>query len=506
MKEDNIKELSEGLSISILGKFGGRGIDLLIQVLLGNLLTSAAFGLYTIVSTLLRILGNIASIGLDKGVIRFGAHYWNTRSTGFKDVVNQSSLLSLLSGGVLAGLLFLAAPFIAEDIYKNPLLIPLIRAGSIYLIFFSAARVISNASRVAKNFSLSVFGFEFGFPAVELMLIGIFILVGISAANAVWAKVVAISASFLLSAVFLVSILRKADLKPDNKVNLGKSLLLYSFPVSLAGIFFNTLLSSDRLILGYYLSESEVGIYQAVNQFPSFFLLFLSAVNLVFFPLIGDLLDKKDHQELENLFKAAIRYGVYVSTPVLVFLLVFPAEVITVFFPDDFVLGVPALQILALAQFINVSTGSVGPLLILSNHQGKWLAANMIGFFVGVMLNFLLIPPLGLTGSAIGTGVGIIVLFMIGIVMVKKELDLWPYTRDTLKLFISLPIGLIAAYLLKTWISVPVNLLTLLLFSMATLVITAGVIILLGVHPVDRALFDNLVIQRFSGRKGGSGE
>lgn len=502
MKEENIQELSEGLSISIVGKFGGRGIDLLIQVLLGNLLTAAAFGLYTIVATLLRILGNIASFGLDKGVIRFGAQYWNQRSTRFRDVVFQSGTLSLLTGGILGGSLFLAAPFIAENIYQNSQLTPLIRVGSIYLIFFSAARVISSSSRVAKKFSLAVFGFEFGFPAAELALIGLFITLGLTVTNALWAKIAAIAISFLVSAIFLVSIVKKADLRSEKTIKLGKSLLLYSFPVSLAGILFNTLLSSDRLILGYLMSESEVGIYQAVNQFPSFFLLFLSAVNLVFYPLIGDLLDRKDYQELNNLFKTAVRYGLFVSMPVLMFLLVFPGEVITVFFSKDFAIGVPALQILAVAQFINVSTGSVGPLLILSNHQRKWLTANLIGFLVAVALNFLLIPTLGLTGSAIGTGAAIIILFSIGMLMVKKELGLWPYTSDTLKLFLSLPIGLLGVYLLKSWINLPLNFLYLIVFSGLTLLVFIAIILVIGIQPDDRFLIRSFLDRRVFRRKG----
>lgn len=500
MKEENVKQLTEGLSVSILGKFGGRGIDLVVQILLASHLTTAMYGLYAIVVTLLRILGNIASLGLEQGVIRFGARYWNRRSTKFVDVALQGGLLSLLSGGLFAGSLYILAPFISEGVYQYPELIPVIRLGALYLIFFSTARVISNTSRIAKKFSYSILGFEFGFPVLEILLIAICIYSGITLQNAVLAKVIAIAVSFGVSALILIFIIRNTSLTPEEHRFFGKSLILYSLPVSLAGIFYNMLQWSDRLILGFFMPESEVGIYQAVNQFPAFFLLLLSAVNLVFFPMIGDLMDKKDHQGLNNLYGTAVRYGLYASTPVLIFLLVFPEEIITLFFSSDFTAGRTALQILALAQFINVSTGSVGPLLVISNNQDKWLITNVVGFGSAVVLNFFLVPRYGITGSALGTGFAIVILFGLGILFVRRELDLWPYTRATLKLFLSLPITLLLVLLLKNWIQMPSHFSSVLLFGFLTVIIYLLSLLIIGIHPEDRALIKELVEERFRGR------
>jgi O-antigen/teichoic acid export membrane protein len=77
---------------------------------------------------------------------------------------------------------------------------------------------------------------------------------------------------------------------------------------------------------------------------------------------------------------------------------------------------------LALGQFVNVITGSVGYLLTMTGHE-KDIRNNML--FCGpfaIMLSLALIPFWGAIGSAIATALALSVQNLIALWLVKKRL------------------------------------------------------------------------------------
>ena len=96
-------------------------------------------------------------------------------------------------------------------------------------------------------------------------------------------------------------------------------------------------------------------------------------------------------------------------------------------FGNSFKSGAFILVILALGQFINVITGSVGYLLMMSGNE-RLLRNNII--FIAVLnltLNLLLIPKYGILGAAISTSVSLALQNIISMVIVKYRLGIWTF-------------------------------------------------------------------------------
>jgi O-antigen/teichoic acid export membrane protein len=110
-----------------------------------------------------------------------------------------------------------------------------------------------------------------------------------------------------------------------------------------------------------------------------------------------------------------------------------PGRMMEVLFGVDFAAGRAALLVLALGQFINVATGAVGPMLIMTGHPRRWAIHNLAALAIAVLLNLLLTPRLGVLGAALSTSSALVVLFGSGLFAVRRTVGMWPYDRRFLK-------------------------------------------------------------------------
>jgi O-antigen/teichoic acid export membrane protein len=77
-------------------------------------------------------------------------------------------------------------------------------------------------------------------------------------------------------------------------------------------------------------------------------------------------------------------------------------------FGEEFRKGATLLIILAIAQFINVATGSVGQILIMSGNEAKLQRAFMITAMASLSVSYFFIQEFGALGAAFSTAFGVV--------------------------------------------------------------------------------------------------
>lgn len=92
------------------------------------------------------------------------------------------------------------------------------------------------------------------------------------------------------------------------------------------------------------------------------------------------------------------------------------------FFGAQFVKGSVVLSILAVGQFVNVATGSVAYLLMMSKHENVLRNSSIIGAILNFSLNIIPIPRYGFIGAAISVAISISIVNLIMSIMVSKHL------------------------------------------------------------------------------------
>lgn len=494
-KNPDVTKLAKGAITNLLGKFGGQATYFIAQVVLARLLRPDAFGLYAIGLTIANMVGIVAPFGLHNGIIRFASDYWRRDDVRLKSIMLQGIGLALLSGLVLGLTFFATAPWLATRVFNEPELVIVIRLFAVSFPLISGVRVAAAATRVSQRMEYSVYVMDFAQPVGNLLLVVLFYSLGWHVLGAVGATVASYALAFGLAVYYVVRLFPEVLVSQPKVVNISRKLLVYSMPTAMAGLFSMLIFRIDRLLIGYFLPSAEVGVYQAASQSATMFAIILSAFNLIFTPMIADLYHDDEIERLEELYKVSTKWGLYVSLPIYTVLLFAPQDFMVALFGSGYASGAVPMLVLATAQLINTGTGAVGLMLMMTGHERQWFLISAAMFVVNVILSFLLIPRLGITGAALGSGIAIIGLFVSGLLRVKGVLGLWPYDLRYLKGIIAVLASAGALTFYSALSNIDIELIGLIVTGIISCSIFACVLFLLGLDEEDKKTV-NLILRR----------
>jgi O-antigen/teichoic acid export membrane protein len=426
-------KLAGGGLVGIIGKIGGQGLGVLGNLIAARMLSPDEYGLYAIGWTIMRMVGLIAPLGLDKGVVYYATRYRDREHARFVGTLRQSIGVALLSGALLGGGVFALAPWIGSSVFHKGGIIPTLRWFAPIFVAYAGLRVAAAATTVSQKVKYSVLSQDILQPSILAALVPILCGIGlgiIGAVSAIWVSyVVALIAAIL----FMRNLFPEVTSFRARSPLLVKELLSLSIPSAFAGIFGMYMLWTNRLLVGYFCSLEETGIYQAASQIALLLPMIQAAFTLIFMPMATDLYNRGEPKRLDELYKVSTKWALYVSMPFLLVVLVMPEEVITVLFSGRYTPGWSSLLIMMAAQAVNIGSGPIGPLLVMTGHQRRWSIISGVAFGLNLGLSIVLIPLGGIVGAAIGLAVVYVGMFVIGMREVKRLVGIWPYDRRYVK-------------------------------------------------------------------------
>ena len=181
--------------------------------------------------------------------------------------------------------------------------------------------------------------------------------------------------------------------------------------------------------LGIWGTGEDVGIFSMASRTAMLTSLILTSVNSISAPKFAELYKKKDMVALGSTARSTAKLMTLIASPLLLLFLIAPQWVMGMF-GDEFQKGGILLSILTIGQFVNVATGSVGYLLMMSGNEK--LMRNNVAFVavLSVVLNAALVPLYGAFGAVIATAVCLASQNLIAMYMVNSRLGIniisWP--------------------------------------------------------------------------------
>lgn len=191
---------------------------------------------------------------------------------------------------------------------------------------------------------------------------------------------------------------------------------------------------APTLILGYWASPSEVGIYSAISRLILLANFVLVAVNASSSPKFAVLHKNGDSTGLQNVAQAATKLVIVVALPILGITCLFPTNILSVF-GQEFKTGTTALLILAAGQFVNMITGPAGNVMMMCGQETLVKKNLAISSVVGVLLCLALVPNYGVIGAVIATATALSLENILMLVGAKQKLGIivfpWAQGRRT---------------------------------------------------------------------------
>jgi len=431
-----VNRVAKGGGIVLIGKIIGKGAKFALQVLLSRVLGTRDYGLYALGFSITSIIGTFSMMGLHSGVVRYGALYRGVGDISrTKGTFLSAIVISTISSIVGSIVLFILAEPISVGLFHKPGLVNIVRAFSFSLPFYVLMVVLQYCARALQRMQYDVSIRDIFQPLSNLALVSLLFLFGFGLSGAVSGFIGSVALSVVLGFFLLQRAFPEilGDFSPSYQV---RALLRFSLPVFIIEFLSFLLIQTDKVMLGYFRSAEEVGIYNAAFVVSVQLGLFLVSFNAIFAPLTADLYNRGKIEELDRLYKVTTRWIFSLTFPLFLILSLFSREIMALFGPG-FSIGGTALIVLSWGQLIDAGVGSTGTILQMSGKQDIDSLNTVFAFLLNVALNFWFVKAYGILGAALATGISVTLINVARLIEVYKLLKIQPYERKYFKPLIS---------------------------------------------------------------------
>ncbi|WP_117233108.1 lipopolysaccharide biosynthesis protein [Vibrio maerlii] len=179
------------------------------------------------------------------------------------------------------------------------------------------------------------------------------------------------------------------------------------------------------VIAGFFVSAADLGLLSAAQRASLLIGFVLITVNFVVAPTFSTLYKEGRINELIRVSRLIFRSSLAIGLIPSALFLLYPDWVMTWFGPDFFD-GSNLLMILTFGQLINISTGSVGYLLIMSGHENEFKTISIISGIVNLICLTSFSWLWGVTGAALAMALSMIVSNALALRASKRHLGFYP--------------------------------------------------------------------------------
>ena len=432
------RTLLTGTAANVLGLAAGVAAALGVQVLLGRALLPGGFGLVTVAVQVAFVAAAGSRFGMDMAAVRLIAIGRGAGSVAhLRSLVDRCVLVALAASVILAALLAATAPL--YDRYGR--VVALAAAG---LPFIAVTSVYLGATRGLAQMRQTLYVFWMGQPLLWLALAGI----AIAAGGGTDAVVLAYDASWLGAAVAARALWRREARdfaeRPATRAEVREA-LRYGLPRAPAALLAQSVFWADLWVLAAFEQGTDLDAYAAAARISQVLLLFLTSLSLVFSPFAADLHARGQRERLDELFKRSTRWALAATLPLLIVLFVAADDVLHAF-SSRYEAGEGALRILLAGQAVNVATGSVAFVLIMTGFTGLDLLDNALGIALLVGLAAALTAAFGIEGTAVAAAVSVAGLNLLRLAQVRSRVGIQPYERAYVRLAVPALAAALAAF------------------------------------------------------------
>lgn len=206
----------------------------------------------------------------------------------------------------------------------------------------------------------------------------------------------------------------KKGLNNEQKNITFKELLTYSYKVHFFRILNFTEAKFDILIIGLFLTKSDVGIYSiAVSITLIFQSIIQTPISTVLLPTLVKSKSKEQIKVTLNYFKLSL----FLASIFLIFLTIIGQLFITKVYGNEFSTAYLPMIILLIGALIKSPTACINSFFKSSGKPEELYKTSIYSVFINILLCFILIPIYGIIGAAISSSIS---YFLYGSIMIYK--------------------------------------------------------------------------------------
>lgn len=418
-------------------QLAGTALALFTSVILARALGPAGYGAFAFAIALIYLLAIPSALGLDQLLIREVARYVEGRRlAALKGLLRRSDQLALGVSLIIASIAGVVAYLMSEIKGTSPML-SAVWMGLPVIPMLALTRLRQSALQGLDRVVRGQVPETVAWPILFLMLIAAYLLLlqhRLTAATALVLQVLACAGGLLLATVLLRRHLPVA-VRGVHAEYRTREWLGSAFPLVLVAGLQVVNARTDTMMLAALKGAEAVGIYGVASRGAGFVGFFLMAGQRSLAPTIASLHKRGDTADLQRIVTTTARWILVVSTPIALVFILGGRWILAFVYGPAFSPGHLPLALLSIGYLGGVATGPVAFLLVMTGNEQDAARGVALGATLNIVLNAALIPPFGLAGAAVATGLSVIASNAAFVYFVRMRLSIRPtaFARHTPK-------------------------------------------------------------------------
>ena len=407
-------------SALLVGNISG----LFLTIILARILKPENFGIYSLALSIAMLAIAFSNLGIDGAVVRYTAFYIGRGDLKkVRGHLHYFFKIKFVLASIIAAILIIFAKELASVFKDERLAVSFMIVGGI--VFFASIVSLFNAFFVGLQKFKYVFLrqsiYETSRWAFCLPLAMVFLASG---------ALIGISVAYMVVCLFLGLIIIKrygefvrGEVSPPDKSS--RKFMGFMTVAGVSGIIYAYV---DSVMIGYFMTSTDVGYYRAAYTVVFAIVGLVSSVSGVLFPTFTQMGNEDINTALERL----IRYTSVIVFPFSLSIFYLSEEIVKVIYGVDYLAAVQAMVILSFALIPGAFT-YLGTIFGARERADISACIQTFSMTLNVILNYFLILRMGIAGAALATVISRFFMISIVVFLLYRIFSIRPNFKVSLK-------------------------------------------------------------------------
>jgi len=486
--------VARNTSIVFIAKIVSYFLAIVFNIIIARKFGAEIYGNYILIYSILSIFSVLVTLGIKDGLMYYLPRL--NADKNFEDNKNLTTttlIVSFLLGLFVILLIFLLSKQLSLTVFDSIVYSKSFKILSFLIITDALTDLIRASLRSNDEIKQYALG-DILLGIFRILIITIFIIIGLNE-NVLFLCYVSASAITLTYYLFIFKQKKLFGKVNKNSINLYKSMLLMFYPSMFTAILLLLQFKIDKIMIGAFLDDSSVGIYNIAITIANLSSFFFVVLNTIMSPLISKMYYENNLEKLSEVYKTTTKWTSSINLLFFALVLILNREFLQVF-GTEFRIGAITLILVTVGQIINSSTGSSSALINMTGRVKINFYLNLIAVIINISLNIVLIPIYGINGAAFATMISIIFLNSSSVIYIYTKMNLHPFSPQMVKQIIVISASLLFSYIFYIIINLNwLGSIIIITFTMLLLYISLNWII--GFDNDDKLVFEKIK-NRFS--------